>query len=188
MEADADSLRRAKRRTLYAVALATVAMVTVLVTPATFTIRDAAALLGVWLLFASLIRYAALRRRLLMPMFRRPIPIRFSGNLGRFTLLVRGDGRRVQVRAGADVVAEAVATDERDELVVDLEEVDDAELDALGAAIGAAIEMVAVADQDRSPERRGARVHGGGDARPRATTAALADLEAYMQASHMAAR
>jgi hypothetical protein len=170
MEADTDSLERAKRLTLYAVALATLAMVAVLVTPAAFTIRYAAALLGVWLLFASLIRYAALRRRLLMPMFRRPIPIRFSGYLGRFTLRVRGDGRRVEVHAGADIVAEAVATDERDELVVDLEAVDDAEIDALGAAIGAAIEMVAEADEDRSPELSGARVHGAGDARPRAAT------------------
>jgi hypothetical protein len=170
MEADADGLRQAKRVTLYAVALATLFVAAVLVVaPAAATIRYAAALLGVWLLVASLIRYAALHRRLTMPTFRRPIPIRFGGNLGRFTLRARGDGRRVEVRAGAEVVAEAVATDERDELVVDLEAVDDAELDALGAAIGEAIEMVAVADDDRPAERRIAGPRNWGR-RPRATT------------------
>ena len=170
MDADADSLNRAKRITLYAVALATLAIVAVLVTPVAFTIRYAAALIGVWLLFAALIRYAGLKRRLPMLTFRRPIPIRFSGSLGRFTLRALGDGRRVEVRAGAEVVAEAVATDERDELIVDLEAVDDAELDDLGAAIGAAIEMVAVADDDRSAEGRGSRVHEAEEARFRPTT------------------
>jgi hypothetical protein len=154
MEADAERLKRAKRMTLYAVALATLSLVVALVTPAASAIRLAAALIGAWLLIASLIRYAALHRRLQMPTFRRPIPIRFGGNLGRFTLRARGDGRRVEVRVGAEVVAEAVATDERDELVVDLEAVDDAELDAFGSAIGEAIEMVAVADEDRPTERR----------------------------------
>ncbi len=170
MEADADSLPRAKRMTLYKVALALVAvLVAVLVEPAAPTIRYAAALVGIWLLFASLIRYAALRRQLPMPAFRRPIPIRFSGSLGRFTLRIR-DRRRVEVRVGAEVVAEAVATPERDELVVDLEAVDDAELDAFGAALGAAMELVAVANENPSADRRGAPVHGAGDARPGATT------------------
>ena len=168
MEADAESLKRAKRMTLYAVALATLCVVVALVTPAASTIRLAVALIGAWLLFASLIRYAALLRRLQMPTFRRPIPIRFGGNLGRFTLRARGDGRRVEVRAGTEVVAEAVATDERDELVVDLEVVDDAELDALGSAIGEAIEMVAVADEDRPAERRIAGPRNWGR-RPHAT-------------------
>jgi hypothetical protein len=170
METDANRLKRVKRMTLYAVALATLAMVAFLVTPATFTIRYAVGLVGIWLLFAALLRYVALRRRLPMPMFRRQIPIRFGGSLGRFTLRVGGDGRRVEVRAGADVVAEAVATDEQDELVVHLEGVDDAELDALGAAIGAAIEMVAVADEDRWAERTGAPVQRSGDARLRPTS------------------
>jgi hypothetical protein len=172
MEADAESLKRAKRMTLYAIALATLSMVAALVIPEASAVgsavRSAAALIGVWLLFASLTRYAALHRRLRMPTFRRPIPIRFGGNLGRFTLQARGDGRRVEVHAGAEVVAEAVATDERDELVVDLEAVDDAELDAFGSAIGEAIEMVAVADEDRPAERRiagprnwGRRPHAG---------------------------
>jgi hypothetical protein len=154
MTADADSLARAKRSTLRAVALATLYIVVVLLMPTAPVIRYAAALVGVWVLFASLIRHAGLHRDLPMQTFRRAIPIRFSGNLGRFTLRSRGDGRRVEVRAGAEVVAEAIATDERDELVVDLETVDDSELDALGAAIGEAIEMVAVADEDRPDERR----------------------------------
>lgn len=154
MASDADGLKRARRTTLGAIALGGLYVVAVLLIPTATTIRYAAVLIGVWLLFASLIRYAALHRRFAMPAFRRPIPIRFSGNLGRFTLRPRGDGRRVEVRAGAEVVAEAIATDERDELVVDLEAVDDAELEALGAAIGEAIEMVAVADEDRPAERR----------------------------------
>ncbi len=153
MESDAYSLKREKRMTLSAAALAALAMIVVAVTPEAFTVRYVAALIGVWLLFASLIRYVALQRRLPMPAFRRPIPIRFGGNLGRFTLRALGDGRRVEVRAGADVVAEAVATDEQDELVVNLEAVDDAELDAFGAAIGQAIEMVAVADGYRPVEQ-----------------------------------
>ncbi len=147
MEAGADGLSRAKRTTLYAVVLATVAMVVVLVSPGPPAIRYAVVLVAIWLLIGSLARYVALRRRLSTPMFRRSIPIRFTGNLGRFTLRTLGDGRRVEVHAGAAVVVEAIATDEQDELVVDLETVDDAELDALGAAIGAAIEMVAVADE-----------------------------------------
>jgi hypothetical protein len=156
-------MRRARRTTLVAVVLAALAMLAYLVTPADFTLRYAAALAGVWLLFASPLRYLALRRRLSMPMFRRPIPIRFGGHLGRFTLRIREDGRRVEVRAGADVVAEAVATDERDELVVDLDAVKDAEIEALGAAVGAAIEMVAVADDVRWAARHRARVRAIGD-------------------------
>jgi hypothetical protein len=169
MEADADRL---KRVTLCAVALATLSLVAALVIPAGSTIRYAAALIAIWLLVASLIQYMALHRRMSTPTFRRPIPIRFSGNLGRFTLRARGDGRRVEVHAGADVVAEAVATDERDELVVDLEAVDDAELDTLGAAIGQAIEMVAVADEDRPAERRIAGPRNWGR-RPRGTAGSV---------------
>lgn len=126
----------------------------VLLLPITPMYRYSAALLGAWVVCAGLIRYAALQRERPRPAWRRPIPIRFSGSFGRFTLQARGDGRRVEVRAGPAVVAEAIATDERDELVVDLETVDDAELEALGAAIGEAIEMVAVADEDRPTERQ----------------------------------
>lgn len=169
MASEADSLKRAERTALYAVALATIFVVALLLIPAAPSIRYAAALIGAWLLVASLIRYAGLHRRLSMPTFRRPIPIRFTGNLGRFTLRSRGDGRRVEVHAGDEVVAEAIATDERDELVVDLEAIDDAEIDALGAAIGEAIEMVVVADEDRPGERRVAGPRNWGR-RPRAIT------------------
>jgi len=166
MTSDAESLERAKRTTLYAIGLASLYVLTLLLLPSGSTIRFAAALVGVWLLFASLIRYAALHRRLQMPTFRRPIPIRFAGNLGRFTLRPRGDGRRVEVRAGDEVVAEAIATDEQDELVIDLEAVSDAELDALGTAIGKAIEMAAAADEGREIHRRTAASLSG-ERRPR---------------------
>lgn len=142
---EADDLSRAKRTTLSAVVAAVVAIALVLLLQAPSAIRLAAVLVGAWLIIGALIRYLALRRS--TPLFRRSIPIRFGGSLGRFTLRALGDGRRVEVRAGPAIVAEAIATDDRDELVVDLETVDDAELDALGAAIGAAIEMVAVADE-----------------------------------------
>ena len=115
--------------------------------------RHAAALLGIWLCIASLIRYLALRTE----SSREPIrwiPVRFSGDLGRFELRPRGDGRRVEIRAGSEIVAEAIASDEGDELVLDFEAIGDAELEAFGAAIGQAIEMVAAADEDRPEERQ----------------------------------
>jgi hypothetical protein len=59
----------------------------------------------------------------------------------------------VEVRAGAEVVAEAIATDDGDELVVDFDAPEDSELEAFGAAIGQAIEMAAAADADRPDER-----------------------------------
>jgi hypothetical protein len=155
MDADAERLRGAKRRALFGATVATLAMATAMAVPLEPTIRYAVGLVGVWLFVAAVVRYASARRHLLMPMFRRSIPIRFSGYLGRFTLRVRGDGRRVEVHAGTEIVAEAIATDERDELVVDLETVDDAELDDLGAAIGAAIEMVALADELRDSQQHG---------------------------------
>ena len=112
--------------------------------------RYAAALLGIWLVFALLIRYVGLRGA--RPLSRgRWIPLRFTGELGRFQLRSRGDGRRVEVRSGVEVVAEAIATDEGDELLVDFEAAEDSELDAFGAAIGQAIEMAAAADADRPP-------------------------------------
>jgi hypothetical protein len=153
MATDVDTLSQVKRETLGGVALATFLMAAVLLIPTASATRYSLVLIGAWLLFAALIRYVALRPQL-SPLFRRPIPIRFAGNLGRFTLLSWGDGRRVEVRAGDEVVAEATATDERDELVVDLGTVDDGELDALGAAIGRAIEMVAVADERLATEQR----------------------------------
>ena len=109
-----------------------------------------AALLGLWLLVASFITY--LRQALphgSVTMPRRPlIPLRFSGPTGRFALRQRGDGRRVEVIAGPQVVAEVIATDVRDEIVLNADTVPDVELSDLGSAIGQAIEMVAAADED----------------------------------------
>ncbi len=126
--ASADTLGRAKRSTLRTVALGTLYVAVVLLMPIAPMFRYPAALVGVWVVFAGLIRYAGLHRELTTPTFRRPIPIHFAGSLGRFTLRARGDGRRVEVRAGPEVVAEAIATDERDELIVDFDAVDDSEL------------------------------------------------------------
>ena len=181
MTVDADGLARAKRSTLRAVALATLYVAVVQLIPAAPTIRYAAALIGVWIVFASLIRYVAFDREHPMHTFRRAIPIRLSGNLGRFTLRSLGDGRRVEVRAGAEVVAEAIATDERDELVVDLDAVDDAELDALGAAIGEAIEMVAAADEERPDAMRVASLRSWGRRTRAATGSVLRTIRSRSQ-------
>ena len=154
MTADARSSERARDATLIAAALAVLCLAAALLLPADPAVRFAAALIGAWLLFAALIRSARFSREAATAIFRRPIPIRFSGQLGRFTLRPRQDGRRVEVRAGGEVVAEAIASDERDELLVDLEGVEDDELDALGVAIGKAIEMAAAADEGREVLQR----------------------------------
>jgi hypothetical protein len=120
--------------------------------PITPVQRYASALLGLWLCVASLIRFASLRAEPRAETLL-SIPLRFSGDLGRFELRPRGDGRRVEVRAGQEVVAEAIATDERDELVLNTGLVADSDLDAFGAALGQAIEMAAAADEDRPAER-----------------------------------
>ena len=148
-----ETLTRARRYALFGVASGVFYVVVVVLMPISPTFRSGAALLGVWVIVASLIRHVSLRRHL-SSVIVRTIPIRFSGNPGRFRLVQRGDGRRVEVRAGSEVVAEAIATDERDELVVMLDGVEDSELDELGAAIGEAIEMVAVADDDCPVERQ----------------------------------
>ena len=112
------------------------------------------ALLGVWLSFASLIRYVELRAEPTSPAETfRSVPFRFSGPIGRFRLRPYGDGRRIEVRAGSQVVAEVIAADEGDEIVLNPETVADSELDAFGAALGQAIEMAAAADEDRPAER-----------------------------------
>lgn len=147
MDAQSDSSRRARTTALYAIALATFAIIIATVASAPLAVRYGMALLGAWLLLATLVRYAARPRHVTPPLFRRPIPIRFGGNVGRFTLRSFGDGRRVEVRAGSEIVAEAIATDERDELVIHLDAVEDRELDALGAAIGEAIVRVAASDE-----------------------------------------
>jgi hypothetical protein len=114
--------------------------------------RYAVLLLGTWLVFLTLIRYVA-SHAMAAPEPLRWIPIRFSGDLGRFEVRSRGDGRRVEVRTGEAVVAELIARDEGDELVVDFGLADDPEVDAFGAAIGLAIEMVAAADIDLPAKR-----------------------------------
>ena len=113
-----------------------------------------AALLGIWLSFGTLIRYVGLRAARRSPAdTSRSVPLRFSGPIGRFRMRPYGDGRRIEVRAGSQVVAEVIAADERDEIVLNLETVADSELDAFGTALGRAIEMAAAADEDRPAER-----------------------------------
>ena len=144
------------RSTLHLLVVALIAAVYVLVmllSPLQPTHRHAAALIGAWLCIAALIRYVGLRATSSRPPGRW-IPLRLSGDLGRFELRPRGDGRRVEVRAGSEVVAEAIATDDGDELVLDFVAESNSDLEAFGAAIGQAIEMVAVADEDRPEERR----------------------------------
>ncbi len=112
----------------------------------------APSLLGLWLLIASLIRYVELRAEQGSEP-PRDIPIGFSGSIGRFRVRARGDGRRVEVVGGSQVLAEAIASDDGDELVLHSEDVPDSELGAFGNALGLAIEMAAVADEDRPTER-----------------------------------
>lgn len=113
------------------------------------------ALLGLWLCVASLIHYASMAgKRSAAPRTRRWIPLRFSGSIGRFRLRPRGDGRRIEVRAGSEVLAEVIAGDDGDQLVFDPEKIPDSELEAFGTAIGQAIEMVAAAEEDRPTERQ----------------------------------
>ena len=113
-----------------------------------------AGLLGVWLCFGSLIRYWALVAQRSAPAeASRWIPLRFSGPTGRFWLRPRGDGRRVEVRARSQVVAEVVAADAGDEIVLGGEPVADSELEEFGTALGRAIEMAVAADEDSPAER-----------------------------------
>jgi hypothetical protein len=109
-----------------------------------------AALLGAWLWAAAALVAARPRGSRVVedePTLR-AIPLSFSGSTGRFKLRPRGDGRRVEVHAEGEVVAQAIATDFRDEIIVVADAIPDAELGDLGAALGQAIEMVAAADED----------------------------------------
>lgn len=144
---------RAPRYLLLVAVTASLLVLVALLSPVQPLQRHAAALLGIWLCVASLIRYLALPTELSRES-NGWIPVRFSGDLGRFELRARGDGRRVEVRAGSEVVAEAIASDEGDHLLLDFEAASDSELEAFGAAIGQAIEMVAAADADCPAERR----------------------------------
>jgi hypothetical protein len=80
----------------------------------------------------------------------RPIPVRFNGDLGKYSLWSRGDGRMVEIRDGEAVIAELEATDDGDRLVVDPEAARGHEVESLGTALGRAIEMVAAADAYRA--------------------------------------
>jgi hypothetical protein len=134
------------RRSVVTLAIGGVAMALGLVLGEDQTERYAVLLLGTGLIAGALIRHATAHDlRTLEPL--RWIPVRFSGGLGRFELHSRGDGRHVEVRSGEAVVAELIATDEGDELVVDFDLAADPDVDAFGAAIGLAIEMVAAADE-----------------------------------------
>lgn len=142
------------RRALYRAVLGASFVLVIALLPVWSSKLYSVALLGVWICFASLIRYAALvAERPSPPESRRWIPLRFSGPIGRFRLRPRGDGRRVEVRASLQVVAEVIAADAGDEIVLDPEGVADSELEAFGTAIGRAIEMVAAADEDRPADR-----------------------------------
>jgi hypothetical protein len=121
-------------------------------------LRSAIVLLGVLLILSASVRYLSLGRRRLSGI--RSIPIRFSGQLGRFRVYPRADGRHVEVRVGSRVVVEAIAMAERDELVVDAAAVGDAELEAFGTAIGRAIEMVARAGRPAGSVTRDASAIG----------------------------
>lgn len=134
-----------------AIGLMAVALGTAL--PGIHAARLAVVLLGTWLVIGTLIRHPALHHPAAPPGAKRPIPIRFSGTLGRFQLRPRGDGRRVEVTTGDTIVAELIARDEGDELIVDFSLADEPDAEAFGAAIGLAIEMVAAADQDGAPNR-----------------------------------
>jgi hypothetical protein len=106
-----------------------------------------AALLPLWLLCASLIVYVGMHhaaRQGIQP--RPPIPLRFSGPMGRFRLRRRGDGRHVQILAADAVVAEVRATDLRDEIEFHFDVSPDEARD-LGSAVGQAIEIVSDADE-----------------------------------------
>ncbi len=109
--------------------------------------------LGAWLILAALMRHVALGKEA-GPESVRSVPIHFSGGLGPFDVRSRGDGRHVEVLGpGKTVVAELIATHEQDELIIDFGLAEDPDVDALGSAIGLAIEMVAAADEDL-PESR----------------------------------
>jgi hypothetical protein len=100
---------------------------------------------GAWLCLASLFDAAAM---VVMRLASRdpqspPIPLRFAGSTGRFVLR-RWERSRVEVRAGADIVAELLTDQRGDELVVyDVASISTAELPDLGSAIGQAMEIMA---------------------------------------------
>ena len=131
--------------------------------PEPWPLEQAGVLLGGWLCIGSLFQWRVLRRT---P--HRSIPIAFAGATGRFRLSVRARGHEVIVHRGTQVVAQASATPRGDRLVVHPDHVDDSELEALGAAIGQAIQVLAVGGDDHAGQRpRRSAPHGGSAGSPR---------------------
>lgn len=132
---------------------------------------NAAGLLGAWLCLGSLITYwSMIVERTTPAETPRWIPLRFSGPTGRFRLRPRGDGRRIEVCASSQVVAEVIAADSGDEIVLGPNPIAECELDEFGTALGRAIEMAVAADGDRPADRRlaGPASWGRPEARSRA--------------------
>lgn len=121
--------------------------------------EQAGPLLGAWLCVSALIEWSMLRRT-----GRRPIPIAFQGTTGPFRLSVRRRGREVTVQRGMRVVAQASTTMHGDRLVVHPDRVQDDELEALGVAIGKAMQVIA-------GERGGGAGDGASRTWPRGTVA-----------------
>jgi hypothetical protein len=143
------SRARASRRVLMVGVVATACVCLTLLVPMRPEHRYVVLLLATWLVFAAVIRRMRIRGAR-SPAPARQIPVRFSGDFGRFSVRSLVDGRRVEVRDGDAVVAELVATDDGDHLVIDPGAADDTELEALGTALGRAIEMVVAADEGPS--------------------------------------
>ncbi|MEO6577500.1 MAG: hypothetical protein ABIO99_01185, partial [Candidatus Limnocylindria bacterium] len=79
------------------------------------------------------------------------IPLSFAGPTGRFALR-RRDRARIQVVAGEAIVAEIVADERGDELVIyEVSDHDETELIELGSAIGQAIELAAANPSSELP-------------------------------------
>jgi hypothetical protein len=113
---------------------------------ATAPVVLAGAMLAVWLIVASLVGLAATHGSARRPWIAiGPIPLRFSGPMGRFRLRKQGDGRVVEIVAEDVVLAEVRATDLRDEINLRQAVADD-ELEDLGSALGQAMDMVHDAD------------------------------------------
>lgn len=140
--------------------IAILGMIAALAAPIEPAPRLVLVLLASWLLAAAFLRIRAASPDR-QPTERRWIPLQFEGDPGRFRMVARGDGRRVEVRDGPQVVAEAVATDIGDELVINSVPVEDADLEAFGAALGQAIDMAAAADADDQSPREDWRAPGG---------------------------
>jgi hypothetical protein len=102
-------------------------------------------LLALWLCFASVLAYAARHGTRSRAPGTSPIPLRFSGPTGRFTLRRQGDGRHVQVVSEGVVLAEVRATDLQDD--IELHAVPSDGIEDLGSALGQAIQVASDADE-----------------------------------------